>query len=131
MARAIHQFRFYSDSSSEERNEPSGVDYISAGGMQAFSTGSLFDGTKGGKKYVPILQLGIQSIPGTYFYLNGGLDPIIIGSTGIYELDLTGEIEISKLSFDWNSLDRINNMANGYLIVDIIYDDENREEDEI
>ena len=66
MARAIHQFRFYSDAENEERNEPSGADYTAAGGMTAFSTGSLFDGTKGGKKYVPILQLGIQSIPGTY-----------------------------------------------------------------
>jgi hypothetical protein len=124
MARAIHQFRFYSDSESEPRNEPSGPDYTNAGGMQAFSSGSLFDGTKGGKKYVPILQLGIQSVPGTYFYLNGGLDPIIIGSTGIYELDLSGEIEISKLEFDYASLTRINEMANGYLIIDIIYEDE-------
>ena len=56
--------------------------------------------------------------------LNGGLDPIIIGSTGIYELDLSGEIEISKLEFDYESLERINKMANGYLIVDIIYEDE-------
>ena len=124
MARAIHQFRFYKDAENEARNEPSGVEYVSAGGMTAFSTGSLFDGTKGGKKYVPILQLGIQSIPGTYFYLNGGLDPIIIGSTGIYELNLTGEIEISKLEFDFQSLQRINEMPNGYLIVDIIYEKE-------
>ena len=124
MARAIHQFRFYHDAENEERNEPSGAEYTAAGGMTAFSTGSLFDGTKGGKKYVPILQLGIQSIPGTYFYLNGGLDPIIIGATGIYELDLSGEIEISKLEFDYESLERINKMANGYLIVDIIYEDE-------
>lgn len=124
MARAIHQFRFYTDSESEPRNEPSGLDYVDAGGITAFSTGSLFDGTKGGKKYVPILQLGIQTIPGTYFYLNGGLDPIIIGSTGIYELDLTGEVEISKLEFDLKSLERINTMQNGYLIVDIIYENE-------
>lgn len=124
MAKAIHQFRFYSDRESEGRNEPSGLDYINAGGMTAFATGSLFDGTKGGKKYVPILQLGIQSIPGTYFYLNGGLDPIIIGSTGIYELDLSGEVEISKLEFELESLKRINEMQNGYLIVDIIYEDE-------
>lgn len=124
MARAIHQFRFYSDSEGEPRNEPSGLEYVDLGGMEAFTTGSLFDGTKGGKKYVPILQLGIQTIPGTYFYLNGGLDPIIIGSTGIYELDLSGEIEISKLEIDYQSLERINNMANGYLIIDIIYEDE-------
>jgi hypothetical protein len=127
MARAIHQFRFYSDAQNEARNEPSGTAYTAAGGMQAFSNGSLFDGTWGDgghKKYVPILQLGIQSIPGTYFYLNGGLDPIIIGSTGIYELDLTGDIEISKLEFDYSSLQRINEMANGYLIIDIIYESE-------
>lgn len=124
MARAIHQFRFYSDSESEPRNEPSGLEYVDLGGMEAFTTGSLFDGTKGGKKYVPILQLGIQTVPGTYFYLNGGLDPIIIGSTGIYELDLNGEVEISKLEIDRDSLNRINEMQNGYLIIDIIYEDE-------
>jgi hypothetical protein len=73
---------------------------------------------------VPILQLGIQTVPGTYFYLNGGLDPIIIGSTGIYELDLNGEVEISKLEIDKDSLTRINEMQNGYLIIDIIYEDE-------
>ncbi len=124
MAKAIHQFRFYSDSAAEGRNEPSGLDYTNAGGINAFKSGSLFDGTNGGKKYVPILQLGIQSIPGTYFYLNGGLDPIIIGSTGIYELDLSGEVEISKLEFEEASLKRISEMQNGYLIIDIIYEDE-------
>ena len=124
MAREIHQFRFYNDSPSEGRNEPSGTEYTALGGIEAFSSGSLFDATKGGKKYVPILQLGIQSIPGTQFYLNGGLDPIIIGSTGIYELDLNGEVEISKLEFDYASLQTIDKMQNGYLIIDIIYEDE-------
>jgi hypothetical protein len=37
---------------------------------------------------MPIVQLGIQSVPGTKFYLNGSNNPIIIGNTGIYELDL-------------------------------------------
>lgn len=124
MARAIHQFRFYSDSTADGRNEPSGNDYTAAGGMNAFVSGSLFDGSSGGKKYVPILQLGIQSLPGTQFYLNGSEDPIIIGSTGIYELDLEGDVEITKLEFYEPSLKRINESQNGYLIVDIIYEDE-------
>nr|DAG27293.1 MAG TPA: hypothetical protein [Caudoviricetes sp.] len=131
MARAIHQFRFYSDDEKEPRNCPSGLEYNQVGGMKAFSTGSLFDASNNAnaKKYIPILQLGIQTIPGTYFYLNGGVDPIIIGSTGIYELDLSGDVEISKLEFDLASLQRINEMQNGYLIIDIVYDDQSELEE--
>ena len=41
--------------------------------------------------YSPIIHLGIQTLPGTKIYLNGFYDaPIIIGATGIYELDLEG-----------------------------------------
>lgn len=36
-----------------------------------------------------IIAFGIQATPGTKFYLNGRAEyPIIIGATGIYELDL-------------------------------------------
>ena len=125
MAKAIHQFRFYSDSTTESRNEPSGDDYTKAGGMTAFTKGTLFDGTlENSKRYVPILQLGIQSIPGTRFYLNDGVDPITIGSTGIYELDINNGVEISKLAMDVSSMNKINEMQNGYLIIDIIYEKE-------
>jgi hypothetical protein len=125
MAKAIHQFRFYTDSGTESRNEPSGKDYVSAGGMEAFSKGTLFDGSvEGSTKYIPILQLGIQTIPGTRFYLNDGVDPIIIGSTGIYELDMDNGVEVSKLTIDIDSLKKISEMQNGYLIIDIIYEKE-------
>jgi hypothetical protein len=61
------------------------------------------------------------------FYLNNAVEPIIIGRTGIYELDLNGEIEISDMKFDFNSIEAINNNFNAYLIVDIIYDDREEE----
>jgi hypothetical protein len=61
-------------------------------------------------------------LPGTKFYLNNSADPIIIGSTGIYELDLEGVAEISALSFDSKSIDSIKDTNSAYLIVDAIYD---------
>lgn len=125
MAKAIHQFRFYTDSSTESRNEPSGKEYTDIGGMEAFSKGTLFDGSvEGSSKYIPIFQLGVQTIPGTRFYLNDGVDPIIIGSTGIYELDMDNGVEISKMTVDIDSLKKISEMQNGYLIIDIIYEKE-------
>ena len=67
-------------------------------------------------------QIGIQSMPGVKFYLNNSTEPITIGSTGIYELDLEGYAEITNLAFDIKGLERIDNNPNAYLIVDIISD---------
>jgi hypothetical protein len=56
-------------------------------------------------KYLPFTQLGIQSLPGTRFYLNDNIEgPVILGSTGIYELELEGISKISSLKFDSKSL---------------------------
>ena len=74
-------------------------------------------------KHFPVTQLGIQALPGTKFYLNEAVDPVIIGATGIYELDLTNGIQISKISFAHDSMENIKNNDNAFLIVDIIYDD--------
>lgn len=76
----------------------------------------------------PIYQLGIQALPGTKFYLNESQDPIIIGATGIYELDLHEKSTISALHFDPDSIRTINeamSIGTGYLIVDIVYEEEN------
>lgn len=111
MARIIKQYRFYNESDS--RNQPA-TDNVKA----RYINGSVFA--------YPILQLGIQALPGTKFYLNTSPDPIIIGSTGIYELDLDNQMEITSLTFNEKSLDeisRIDNSGNGYLIVDTLYDD--------
>ena len=117
MAKAVHQFRFYQNNASEDRNEPSADAFISVGGATGFANGDVF------KEYYPFYQLGIQTLPGTMFYLNGSEDPIIIGSTGIYELDMQDGVEISTLQIDGRSLGVIDDAEDGYIIIDILYDD--------
>lgn len=43
-------------------------------------------------------KLGIQAPPGTKFYINSSTSPIMIGRTGIYELD--EDINVSSLKFE-------------------------------
>jgi len=84
-------------------------------------TGALF------ADKMPIYQIGIQSLPGTMFYLNESPDPVMIGTTGIYELDLHEKSTISGLRFDPKSIKTIEealNTGTGYLIVDIVYEEE-------
>ena len=108
MARKIKQIRYYSDGHSNNYGNPSYRNLIS---------GSLFS------NYIPIIQSGIQTLPGTKLYLNDSNNPIIIGNTGIYELDLQGLTEINSLQFDATSLRLISENNNAYLIIDMIYED--------
>lgn len=108
MANKIMQFRYYGEKVSN--NQPSN---ISASNL---ASGHIFSG------YLPITQLGIQTLPGTKFYLNNSIYPVVIGSTGIYELDLKGITQITEIHFDKRSLNLINENNNAYLIVDIIAD---------
>ena len=110
MAKQIKQFRFYNQKSARQ-NYPSNIT------MANLASGSIFS------SYMPVVQLGIQALPGTKFYLNNSNDPIIIGQTGIYELTLEGLSEITALEIDRNSLTAINNNIGAYLIVDILYED--------
>lgn len=110
MAKQVQQIRYYNETS-RDKNYPSGISH------RTLASGSAFN------NYRPIIQLGIQALPGTKFYLNNAINPIIIGYTGIYELDLNGLSEITAISFDSKSLDAISKNANAYLIVDIIYED--------
>ncbi len=111
MANKIRQYRFYEVNSS--RNQPSTIlpsDLVSG------------EFVKLGGSHIPIIQLGIQALPGTRFYLNGATtDAIIIGSTGIYELDLKNATEINEIKFDAASIDIIQNNKNAGLIIDTIY----------
>lgn len=117
MAKAIKQFRYFGDNAA--KNQPKGV--IS----NDFVSGNIFSGDTSldSQSYYPIVQLGIQALPGTKFYLNDSIEPIIIGARGLFELDLDGVAEITQLSFDPSSINLIKTIDNAYVIVDIVYDD--------
>ena len=111
MAKKVTQFRYYG-------NDSASLNYPTNLSLVDLNTGKAFEGK------TPIVQLGIQSLPGTHFYLNNTNTSIIIGSTGIYELDLEGFAQIDKLSFAKDSLDLISSNPNAHLIIDIIYDEQ-------
>lgn len=117
MAKAIKQFRYFGDNAA--KNQPKGV--IS----NDFVSGNIFSGDTSldSQSYYPIVQLGIQALPGTKFYLNDSIEPIIIGARGLFELDLDGVAEITQLSLDPSSINLIKTIDNAYVIVDIVYDD--------
>ncbi len=119
MANKIKQFRYYNDTNNLGKNSPSVVTIDGADVNVSYAhyvSGAVFG------ECFPVLQFGIQSLPGTKFYLNNGNDPIIIGSTGIYELDLEGQTEITQIQMDGGSMKTINDNDSAYLIIDIIYD---------
>ena len=71
MAKVVRQFRFYtmnSGSTMYTKNYPRDAK------VQDYSSGSVFD--KIG--CFPIVQLGVQALPGTKMYLNGSTESIII-----------------------------------------------------
>ena len=115
MAKKIKQFRFYGESDvARERNIPQD------GTILDYQTGEIFKR----EKVFPITQLGIQGPPGTRFYLNGSVDYITIGVSGIYDLDIKNGSRVTDLGFDRASLERINPNQGGYLIVDMLYGEE-------
>lgn len=74
---------------------------------------------------VPIVKLGIQSLPGTRFRFNTNLEWIVLGATGLYEIDLKDSAgSIIDLKFDKQSIQNISDNNNAYLIIDIMYEEE-------
>ena len=111
MAKQITQFRYYKEG--HTNNSPSGI-----------TVDQLIDGNA--FKGMIITQLGIQTLPGVRFHLNDNNPtnpPIIIGSTGIYELEIDGISQIESFWFEKNSLDLIEKNENAYLIIDMIYEE--------
>lgn len=109
MARLVKQFRYYGENSN--LNYPSEVSYA------ALATGNIFKNTPG------ITQLGIQADPDLKFYVNNGTDPIYVGATGIYEIDLEGLGTISSIRIDRDSLRAIDySSKKNSLMIDIIYE---------
>ena len=73
---------------------------------------------------IAVHKIGIQTLPGTAFYLNGG-NKCIVGSSGIWELDMgkNGQgIVINKLAFIPQSIENIKANDDAYLIIDMIYE---------
>lgn len=126
MANRIKQYRYYADAvknstNGNEKNQPREI-ADESGGYIPTSYNHYVSGLVFGDTF-PVLQLGVQALPGTKFYLNNALEPVMIGSTGIYELDLEGQTEITNITFDHDSMVLIRDNNNAFLIVDIIYDD--------
>lgn len=119
MANKIKQFRYYNDK--EAGNASISRNYPYTANKAGFISGSVFEE----ENCFPVLQLGIQALPGTRVLLNKATDQnyIIIGQTGIFELDLDNQTEITSIQFDSESMANIENTTSAVLIVDIIYDD--------
>lgn len=115
MAKKIKQFRWY------------GANTGSGGysDITDLTKESIIDGTAF-KDYMPISQLGVQAPPGTDFYLNGSVRPIIVGVSGIYDLDIKNGARITSLKFSKQSLERISKNPRSYLIIDILYGEEEK-----
>lgn len=107
MSKNLIQFRYFGENNSE--NYPTTVGAID------YQSGEVF------YDYLPIVQLGIQTIPGVKFYLNDSTYPIVIGNSGVYDLMADGTLKITKLQFDKDGLERIAKERNNYLIIDILY----------
>lgn len=71
--------------------------------------------------YLPACQLGIQALPGTKIYLNGNANPIVIGFTGVFSIDLSTGGNITEITIDATSLNLIDENVNAFLIIDIGY----------
>ena len=68
----------------------------------------------------PLSQLGVRALPGTEFYINGGVTPIIVGFTGLFEIDLSDGGTITGLKFSEKSIQAIEANDSAYLIVDML-----------
>lgn len=106
----IYQFRFYAEGN--PNNNPTWS-------WRKYCLADTF------KSYSPIISLGIQTLPGTKIYLNNSIQPIIIGNSGIFELDVRNtSASISNIRIDQESMETIKNMTNGYIIIDIVYEEQ-------
>lgn len=101
----VRQFRYYGDNS--QKNYPLNLS------KELLCNENIFEA------YGNVIQIGIQGIPGTIFYLNNGEHPLMIGSTGIYELNLEGLTSLTAIQFNEQTLNEYSDGTNG-LIIDII-----------
>lgn len=85
--------------------------------LTALTSGNIF------QDYGSISKMGIQCRPNTRFRLNDSSYEIVVGETGIYEIDLEGYGTIFKIQFNADDL-RIYDQAGvtDRLLIDIVYE---------
>ena len=107
--RCIKQFRYGGDGA--KNNNPQDLS------IEKLVNGNIFTG------YGSISQLGIQAKKGTMVFLNNSIYPIVIGDTGIYEIDLQGFGHIYSISFAKAQMEEFNAQGStSSLLIDIIYE---------
>ena len=127
MVKKVKQFRFFGDANSafNSLNDNGVLSQLDTNEPATLTSSQLISGDRIFGDYYPIIQLGIQGIPGSKFYLNGNLDPIFLGASGIFELDLTNSsTTITALNFDKEATELVNANPDGYLIIDIVYEED-------
>lgn len=109
MAKKVGQVRYFNNGA--KQNQPSGLSH------QDLRTGVPF-------KNKTIVQLGIQGLPGMQIQIGQASDsPVVIGSTGVYELNVEGLTSIDFINIPTNSLRMIESNPNAYIIIDYIYEE--------
>ena len=83
--------------------------------LTALTSGNIF------QDYGSISKMGIQCRPNTRFRLNDSQYEIVVGETGIYEIDLGDLGVIQSFKLDMSSVD-LNNIQKTGIIVDVIYE---------
>lgn len=72
--------------------------------------------------FYPITRLGIQAAPGTRFFVNNDVYPIMIGPSGIWEIDASAGALIRLLQFDNSSIDlNVTAQSVPSIIIDMMY----------
>lgn len=107
----IAQFRYRGEGHSE--NYPNYEFYT-----DKLTYGNIF------QDYGFVSHLGIQGPVGLRFYLNQSSNPIMIGQTGIYELDLENIGRISAIRFDRTDINNYytDNPRSDKILIDIVYE---------
>lgn len=122
MARKVQQFRYYQEPDPNNTDSNKQLNYPSDELMTKDNliNNNIFE------KFPNIKQIGIQSMPGVQFKINSeNMDNwVVIGLTGIYELDLEDLIDIHSIQFHEDSVTMVSSNETGYIIIDILYDEE-------
>ena len=68
-----------------------------------------------------IIELGLRALPGTKFYINNSTDPVVVGYTGLFEIDFSSGGSVTSIRFDRQTVDFIDdNLNGGYIIIDLL-----------